>query len=650
MQRPLDDSPEEGTLASSDYLGQDKNIDHVRSSANHLLSRFKDRLEELRGNNEVTEKLLRMGYDPLVCFEEAIKFFGSEEVKYLAIDGTEFQEDRLDLMVFFVGAFGYSGSIHFNDDGGGAVTSDPPLAGPGSMNLSSAIPISEEYASRVFGESTEGGVDVDANRVPQSLMRLAEYYLALCELRRDQEIKVLLMDRSVSGDIAHISWKMREYIRSGRHYLEGYETELGRVTLIDLELGRMLIPNAELRIPPSRSQFLKFAAMQSLIENGSQSVSSLIKGLGANPERGSKLLKELMEDFGDSFVSKCTSVDETMHLKPEAASFWDRLVAALDSCAGHIFNPRHGEHPLELKVNGNGSGKWINTNDLDYLTLIAIYAILREAWRRNVLLIGIVKDTAANELVKTVLPILEDSGLLRMDSVLPTFESDKMLLQANSIVNAGSIKTPWRTFEYDVCFRTISPWTRIGSGKPEDKRERRSWVKGAFKNVITCERSFVKAYFQLWSSSNDSSVRSHVFIYDRPCYPQYDLAKSAEEVELFLDHEDSVREEIIPAIHFVHDSPISTLVMGILQSMGSEPIPEALGHNYPLFLADKKAKWLVDEAAKACTAAVELEIARSKLDQQVLYEARYRDYRTAVEARRKNRRNNSSSAAVAVKK
>lgn len=607
---------------------QDKSIDHVRDSASQLLLRFKDRLDLLKGNNIVTEKFLRTGVDGVASFEDAIRFFGSEDVKYLAVDGTVFQEDKLDLMVFFVGSFGYSGLVHFADTG--EIASDSPFAMPGTMSLSSAIPISDEYASKVYGESTEGGMDVDPSKMPQSLMRFAEYYLVLSELRKDESIKILLMDRTVSGDIAHISWKMREHITSGKHCLEGYTTPLGRIGLLDLELGRMLIPNSELKIPPARSQFLKFAAMQSLIEVGPQSVTSLIKRLGANPKRSEKLLKELKEHFGACFVNIAgNNVEETLQLNSETGYYWEKLLFALDSFASHVFNPPAKEHPLSIKV--DGQERWINTNDIDYLALIAIYAILRETWRRNILLIGIVKDTAANELVKTVLPILEESKVLNTDVPLPRFESDKMLLQANSIVNSREVTTPWRTFEYDVCFRTISP-------AQSNSKAKRCGVKGAFKNVITCERMFVKSYFQLWSSSNDPSVRSHVFMYDRPCYPQYDLPKRDEDIELFLDHPDSVDEEIVPAIHFATDSPISNLVIGVLQSMGTEPIPEALGHNYPLFLADKKAKWLVDEASKACIAAVELEIARSKLDQQMLYESRFRDYRTKVESNRKQKK------------
>jgi hypothetical protein len=69
--------------------------------------------------------------------------------------------------------------------------------------------------------------------------------------------------------------------------------------------------------------------------------------------------------------------------------------------------------------------------------------------------------------------------------------------------------------------------------------------------------------------------------------------------------------------------------------MAGEVIPEALGHNYPLFLADKKAKFVLKQNKEAYAGAVDVEMARSELDQQVLFSQKFRDYRSQVEAKRR---------------
>ncbi len=608
----------------------DRTIEQIRNSASGLLKAFRSKLDSLKDNHELTEKLIRQDFDRQECVKEGIDFFGKSEVRYLAIDGTDFQDERLDMVIFYAGAFGYSGLLRFSDSDG--VVAETPRSEDDSFSLSVAIPLSDEYTSAVSGESTEGGIEVDSERVPMALMRLAEYYLAYTAIARDSSVRALLLDRTVSGDIAHISWKMRDHIAQGRCFLEGRQTSCGLISKVDLELGRMLISNPDLEVPASRSHLLKFAAMKLLMDaRVPMTAAQIASTLGAIKDREEKIMKELKDDFGEALVLHLDeSGKEVVEVKKGVDLYWKRLLQASVESITRIFDHPEGQHPLSFETKG-GERRWLTTEDLEYLTLVLIYQLVKEAWEKKILILGIVKDTTANELVHAVIPILEAAKLVRFEKNFPRFNSDKMLLQANSTVNSDMLVTPWRTFEYDVCFRTIIPQNYETSNPGEAS------VKGAFKNVITSERMFVKAYFQLWSSENDPNVRSYVFLYDRPCYPQYEMPAQTSQPELLLRHKDVVEEKIVPAMHFLSDSRISELVMGILYSMGTEPVPEALGHNYPLFLADKKAKWMEVEASKACSSAVELEVSRSKLDQQVLYENRFRDYRDSVESRRRSR-------------
>ena len=145
---------------------------------------------------------------------------------------------------------------------------------------------------------------------------------------------------------------------------------------------------------------------------------------------------------------------------------------------------------------------------------------------------------------------------------------------------------------------------------------------------------FIKSYIQLWSSKNDRSVRSHVFSYDRPCYPKFDLQKG-----LSLVHRDGkILERIEPILHFEQDCDLSHLIMDILCSMSSEVIPECLGHNYPLFLADKKAKSLDWRKLEELTCLpYPLKWQNSEFNQQILYDTRFREYRSRMESLRRNK-------------
>jgi hypothetical protein len=553
-------------------------------------------------------------------------------VNYLAVDGTKFEEPRLDMLVFYSGSYAYRGTTRFLEEEE-EILSEIPSSTADYYSISSAIPLSEEYSSAVFGEKGESGIEFDPSKVSSAIMRLSEYFMVYQALGTDPDLKIVLMDRLVSGDIAHMSWKLREYIQEGACKLSGFETSFGKISTLDLELGRMLVQNTGLRIPVPRSQFLGFAAMALLLDTKQSLTSAQITTkLGAKDRRESKIQKELSSvPFDQGFEIQESGFYQ---VRGEMQQYWQRLLEATLKLTDHIFNPPKEGHPLKIKDASGDGDIWLNWQDVDYLTLILITAILKECWQRNALLLGIVKDSMANEMVKTVIPILQDSGLVKREDNkdIERFESDTMLLQANSIVNSSILSCPWRTFEYDVCFRTVSP---AKSCDDENLGNGQCRVNGAYKNVIAPERMFMKSYFQLWESDNDPNLRSHVFLYDRPCYPQYDMTQ-----ELKMTNRDGdVDEEVEPALHFLSDSPIGDLTLAILASMGDEPIPEALGHNYPLFLADKRAKVAFDEAASSCLAAVDLEIAKSRLDQQILFQGKYRQMRSDVEAaRRKSKR------------
>lgn len=129
-----------------------------------------------------------------------------------------------------------------------------------------------------------------------------------------------------------------------------------------------------------------------------------------------------------------------------------------------------------------------------------IYTLLRLAWEKKVLVIGLIKGMSASELIKSVVPVL----------------------QTSSVVNPLSSRKPWRTFEFDACFRTVAPlYAKEDNEESRGKIENKVKVAGDFKNVISSERIFLKSYVQLWCSERDPTVRSHVFSYDMPCYPGF---------------------------------------------------------------------------------------------------------------------------------
>jgi hypothetical protein len=205
-----------------------RTIEGVRSSSGYIFNSFKKKIDSLRAVSSNINKLLRFGIDYRLARKTAIEFFGNDTIDYIAVDGTDAFDEELDLLVFYVGAFGYKGSLRFKDDG--AIMEGPKAVE--DFSVSAAIPISEEDASTIFGSSTESGVEVDPQRLPGSIMHLAEYYLTYKALTSDPSIKVALLDRTLAGDMGHLIWSTKELIDNHACILENMETPYGRVTMI----------------------------------------------------------------------------------------------------------------------------------------------------------------------------------------------------------------------------------------------------------------------------------------------------------------------------------------------------------------------------------------------------------------------------------
>lgn len=603
--------------AIEDVSVESRTIAEVRASTRFLLESFKAKMADLKQCGPDIKGLLRFGVNIAEASATAREFFGSDEVGYMAIDGTDSFEQQLDLIIFYVGAFAYGGKVKFSQNG---VEVGAPKAVPENLSVSAAIPLSEEDAAQVFGQKRESGVEVESERLPMALMHLAEYYLAYKGVDRPDGPRLLLLDRTLAGDVAHLVWSTRDLVRSKLCVLEGIRTPAGKVTAFDLELARMLLPNRELHQPAPRSQLLKFAAIMQLFDGEALTAEELISRTGADPGWRTRLeddLRKLDEQF-----NVFETVSPSFKIGAEVAGYWDRVLAAAMGVCHHIFNPSGG-HPL--RVAKDRGEVWVTADDLDFLVLVFIRALTRKAWSDRILPLGFIKDTNAFEFVKAAVPLLVNSRLMKSPRGFPNFNSDKMLLQTNSVANSDETPTPWHTAEIDAAFRTMAPVEDPKLGKGEAR------VNGAFENVIYPERVYLKTYIQLWSSATTPSVRSHVFTFDRPVYPGFDHWD-----EILLYNKDGpVDGKISPVLHYERGSPLTNMCMAVLTEMGKEVIPEALGHNYPLFLADKKAKSILEETKQAYLGAVAIEMAKSDLDQQILFSRKFRDYRSQIEGKRK---------------
>jgi hypothetical protein len=211
------------------------------------------------------------------------------------------------------------------------------------------------------------------------------------------------------------------------------------------------------------------------------------------------------------------------------------------------------EEPFKIQKNHNKKKDMITTLDLAFLTLFSLYMLIEECWKYNILLIGITKDTIAHEFKNHVIPICVNNNIWPhnklasrdLDNIPNT---DRMLLQAMSMLNYDKIQVPWSLIEYDAAFVTTIP----------DTKNRKGYVSSAIKNRIISSQLFLRSFIQLEEGQRNNMVRSNVLAIDRLVYPSYDLQSIVE-----FAHEYGGIKSLIKFILY-HDNKVKNEVQNLL--------------------------------------------------------------------------------------
>ena len=292
-----------------------------------------------------------------------------------------------------------------------------------------------------------------------------------------------------------------------------------------------------------------------------------------------------------------------------------------------MFEEQPKQNPL--RVMKKGDLHWLTTQDLAFLTLFTLNLLVEECWKKRILLLGLTKDTAARDLKNHVLPVMVSNDLwkseLSQEQLSRIPNTDRMLLQTLSVFNHESIPVPWSLIEYDSAFLMIVP----------DFQKRKGYVGGAIRNKITPERLFLKSYIQLSQTAYDPQLRSNVLLLDRLAYPEFDLKP---ESRIGFAHSYGSADEPVRPIIFQTNkiaNPIQELVIQTLSSMTGNSIPELFGHNKPLFIADKVAKWHNEEMRKIIDTTGKWLMNSPKLRHFVFYMSTFRERRSEIESARR---------------
>ncbi len=629
-----------------------RTCDTLRQGAAQQVSDYEKRFSTMKNiYDELLTDLIRQGHNTKEASETAKVFFGNNIVHFAAIDGTMYSRPLFDMVIFFGGAYAATGTIAFKEETDAQIQYDQKTLEQ-TMGLSSVVPIyineipdidhsfaSSEQPDQLDPEKTMTDEEIANNSmIANTIMTFSEYYLAL-KLAMDstRDTHIILMDRSLSTERANLMYETRKTGKAGAWQAKctqiGYEIDGTAVDQNDLIIARQHIVNKGLGLPPPRADYMRPAIIALLEDGNALTQDQIISAFAITEKKRIQRVSEALESLRKKQILSLTG--ELWSLNPRYAQSWQRIKKLTLTLGDKLFfnKTRSGETSTSMKIVKNGEEHWLTTLDISFLTLFTMQMLLEECWQKRILLIGITKDTAARDLKQQLAPIMQIENMfktktsLRQLAELPN--TDRMILQSASMLNTDRITPPWSLVEYDSAFRTMQPDVEKGKG----------YARGVIRNKISLERAFLKTYVQLSIAKSDPMLRSNVLLIDRLSYPEFDL-KHESTTHLRNALSDGTVEPV-DALLFrdkTTPNPMQNMVMAMLVAMAPANLPEAFGHNKPLFVADKVAKWNYSQFKCIVDSTATWILNNHKLRKFIFYMSTFRERRSQIEqARRESR-------------
>jgi len=618
----------------------------LRLGASKQIFDYEEKFSSLKDfYDSLLANLIRMNFRYESSCRIAKDFFKVSNMRFAGVDGTMYSRPLFDLVIFFGGAYASTGTITFSDGEKPLIKYDERIIQQGA-GISSVVPIYineiPEIDQTFFDARQPGEVSlsrpmmdetiIDNATVANWIMTFAEYYLAY-KLATDlsQNIRIILLDRSLSIERASLLYDTsRRELWDAKSAIVGYKIDDEPIDDNDLTIARQFVCNEPLALPPSRADYLRYALIDLSKRKGALTEKQILTNLNITEEKRANRVKRYLKHLVDKGI--LSEKNEAYILNPKYASTWQRIKKLVTVLGERFFFTKNAEKETGnlMKIMKNGKAHWLTTLDLAFLTLFTMQMLMEECWNKQILLVGITKDTAARDFKRQLIPIMHNEALPEAGIPQETFDklpnTDRMILQSASIFNPQSIKPPWSLVEYDSAFRTMVP----------DRKGRRDFVSGAIKNKISLERTFVKTYVQLSQAKTDTMLRSNVLLIDRLVYPEYDY-KPENIAEFWNELSDGTKEQVKAILFRNNNVPnaLQDLVINVLVAMAPSSIPEAFGHNRPLFIADKVAKWNYAQFKCVVDTTADWILNNHKLRKFIFYMSTFRERRATIEAARR---------------
>jgi len=505
----------------------------------------------------------------------AERFLGTSDIHFVAIDASCEKRESENFISFYGGAYGSKGVLSLSDPGGRLRYQRWEMNKDVSMVAFVPLPpdVMEIGSEDAESESITLMSDSEISQISSlhtKIMQLAEVYLAysLAASSTIDTPNLILMDNWLGGVLANSSFSPRN-VQLKYGDFDGEE-----ITVADMQVALAHPFKKELGIPSTKGfqQHFRIIAEAVWKENKTISHSDCNSEFsGVNFKAGARFLQGIGAGVFDE-----KNKSFTFNVDPRVS--WTKTLRIFNNICEGLFREKSAS-AITYKINDGSAKRYLTSSDLKFLIGVGIRALIEECWKKNILLIGVVKDSRSRFFYGNFIGSVHVENGINPANHLQLHLTDRNIVELLPYIDT-SIKSPWSSIEFDACFLTIHPEHENGEWRV------RGYPSSVAGETTRPERIMLRSICQFFISE-DRVNTSHAIFIDRLVYPGWDDKDSK---DLILDTEKFGK---IKALYFekeINVPRLQELSMYLLTVLVRNHYPEALGYPDPLHQADWGAK------------------------------------------------------------
>ncbi len=513
-------------------------------------------------------------------------FFGGREIDFVAIDGHNDKRAFQDFVVFAACAYGAKGQINLDDDPPTIHYQKWAIDKDVSMVTYIPVPFSEfadvadqDRAETFLVSDTE---KVDLSNIDTRIMELAEVYLAynVASSSALETPRLIMLDRSPSSMIADVALQPKSLP------MLNYPYDRRQLTIEDATIALAHPFNADLGIPTLK-RFQRHGALIAEFHRRKTREFKLAEFAHRN-QISPHTLKDALH-FIPFVRSEIRNGEEWLVAGIDCATSWAYTVSLFEHICHRLFIEKDQrallyESPDEYGVTRM---RWMSPDDIRFLIAVGIRALIEKCWERNILLTGIIKDSASRYFSRNYMGVMKFLAAQHAPQGYPDLTAldvqqlpwtDLILLKLLPAL-VDDLNAPWATIEFDSTYMTLHA-EADNAGQPK--------IAGVKQFIVAPERLFARSLGQFFLKRDKATpLMGHVVIIERLVYPDWDM-EALNRVTIETPELGRIQPLCYPTNSELNVGQM--LNMYLLNILTRNHFPEVIGYPDPLHKADWGAK------------------------------------------------------------